>query len=148
MSRGFRFWIDALHSQVSASHVTVGPGVRAESGQEKSKAKVFAFSEAIDHIPLPREFYEHFADTSPGAEGFEDCASLFAHLENKGAVAEEFPIRHFQATQQSLGKKDLCSVYWQPGLEDPADRLTKVMCDMVPLPRLLGSPLRLFGSRE
>ena len=43
------------------------------------------------------------------------------------------------AIQQSIELEELNNVYWLPGAENPADGLTKVKSDMVPLLRLMES---------
>ena len=89
--------------------------------------------------------------------GFGDCESLFARLRNKKAIAEKYSARNFLGIQQSLGSNELDNVYWLPGTDSPADGLTEVESDMVPLlhvfksgtfrPGILG-PLRGISSRE
>ena len=51
--------------------------------------EVYAFSELIDHMALPREFYAPFSRMSPGVAGMEDCESLFTHMKNKKMVTEK-----------------------------------------------------------
>ena len=89
--------------------------------------------------------------------GFGDCESLFARLRNKKAIAEKYSARNFLGIQQSLGSNELDNVYWLPGTDSPADGLTEVESDMVPLlhvfksgtfrPGILG-PLRGISSME
>ena len=69
----------------------------------------------------------------------EDCESLFTHLKNKKLVAEKFFVRHFLSIRQALEVQELSSVYWIPGLGDPADGLTTTKSDRAPLLRLLKS---------
>ena len=111
----------------------------------------------IDRVMLLEEFYEPFADLSPDLLGFVDCESLFSHLKKQKMIAEKFLARHFLAIQQAAESGDLANVYWVPGLENPADSLTKVKSDMVPLLRLMESgcynpgvlrPLRGISSNE
>ena len=54
-------------------------------------------------------------------------------------ITEKFLVRHFLAIQQAVESGELANVYWIPGLENPADSLTKVKSDMVPLLRLMES---------
>ena len=85
----------------------------------------------------------------PGAAGLAGCESLFTDLKTKKMVAERFLVRCVSIIQQSLGDGDLENAYWLTGTESPADGLTKVQNDAVPLFRLLetvrfpsfGSPL-------
>ena len=57
---------------------------------------------AVDHVSVLRGSYEHFADASPGAHGFEDCENLLTRPKQRKNVADEFSIHHFLAAQQSL----------------------------------------------
>ena len=99
--------------------------------------EVYAFSEMIDHMALIREFYAPFVGLSPGMVGMEDCESLFSHLRNKKMVTEKYLIRHFLSIQQALEDGDLENVYWLPGTENPADGMTKVKSEMLPILSLL-----------
>ena len=60
----------------------------------------------IGNMSLLREFYEHFADSSPGVVGFEDYESLFTHARNKMTITEKFPICHFLAILHSLEMRE------------------------------------------
>ena len=57
--------------------------------------KVYAFSDMVDRMSLPREFYEPYVDSQVGAVGFEDCESLCAQLKRQETQAEEFSARQF-----------------------------------------------------
>ena len=83
-------------------------------------------------------------------------SSDYSHTSGKKAAAEKFLVRHFLAIQQAVAREELGLVYWLPGLENPADGLTKTKSDAAPLLRLLESgacnpgtlrPLRGVGSR-
>ena len=111
----------------------------------------------LDHMALLRECYSPFAKIAPSSAGFEDCESLFTHLKNRKMIAEKYLVRHFLSIQQFLEDGELDNVYWLPGLENPADSLTKVRCEMVPILTLLETgkfqpgalrPLRGVASRE
>ena len=52
-------------------------------------------------------------------------------------LAEKYWVRHFLSIQQALGEGELDNAYSAPGTEKPADGLTKVRSDTVPLLRLL-----------
>ena len=65
----------------------------------------------------------------------QDCESLFTDLEEQKMVAEKYPVRHFLRIQQVLEQGELDNVYWPPGSENPADGLTKVKGEMIPLHR-------------
>ena len=54
-------------------------------------------------------------------------------------VAEKYLVSHFASIQQALGEGDLDSAYWLPVTENPADGLTRVRGDMLPLLGLLES---------
>ena len=101
--------------------------------------EVYRLSEMVGHMLLLEDSYGPFGGVNPGAVGLEDCGSLFTHLKTKKMIAEEHLVRRFRRIQQALGGGDLENAYWLPGTEDPADGLTKVRRDMVPLLRLLGS---------
>ena len=101
--------------------------------------EVYAFSEMLDHMSMLREFYGHFAGMSPGLVGLEDWGSLFTHLKNSKMIAEKLLARHFLSIQQALEEQELDNVYWIPGRENPADGLTKLHSEILPLLRLLES---------
>ena len=101
--------------------------------------EVYAFSEMLDHMSMLREFYGHFAGMSLGLVGLEDCESLFTHLKNSKMITEKFSVRHFLSIQQALEEQELDNVYWIPGRENPADGLTKLHSEILPLLRLLES---------
>ena len=54
-------------------------------------------------------------------------------------VTEKYLVRHLLSIQQASEEGDLDNAYWLPGAENPADGLTRVRCDLVPLLRLLES---------
>ena len=54
-------------------------------------------------------------------------------------ITEKFPVRHFLSIQQAPEKKELDNVYRIPGKENPADGLTKLRIEVLPLLRLLES---------
>ena len=108
--------------------------VRSSLGRE-----VYALSELPDHMSMLPEFYEHFMDLAPGTMGLADCESLSTHFKNSKIAAEKFLVGRFLAIQQTLGTQELDNAYRLPGLENPADGLTKTKSGMVPLLRLPGS---------
>ena len=119
--------------------------------------EVYAFSEMVDHMSLIREFYAPFVDIPPGMVGLEDCESPFYHLRNKKMITEKYLVRHFLSIQQALEDGELENVYWLPGTENPADGMTKVKSEMVPMLQLLETgqfhpgtlrPLHGVGSSE
>ena len=101
--------------------------------------EVYALSEMVNHMLLLKEFYGPFEGMDPGVEGLEDCESLLTHLKTEKMIAEKCLVRRFLSIQQFLGEGDLENANWLPGTENPADSLTKVRSDMVPLLRLLES---------
>ena len=86
--------------------------------------EVYAFSEMLGHMSMLREFYGIFAGSKPGMIGLEDCESLFTHLKKSKSITEKFLVRHFMSIQQALEEKELNTVFWIPGKENPADGLT------------------------
>ena len=62
--------------------------------------------------------------------GKEDCESLFTHLKNRKLLAEKYLVRRFLSIQQLIEDGDLDNVYWLPGVENPADGLTKLKSEM------------------
>ena len=112
----------------------------------------------LDHAPLIREFNKSSLDVSPGIIGFEDCESRFTHLKKKEDTdAEKYLVGHFFGIQQSSENEELDNADWLRGLDAPADGLTKVESDKVPLLRLMESgtsspgilrPLRGMSSKE
>ena len=101
--------------------------------------EVYAFSEMLDYMAMLREFYGNFSGLRPGLVGLEDCESLFTHLKKSKMVTEKFLARHFLSIQQALEQKELDNVYWIPGKGNPADGLTKLRSEILPLLRLLES---------
>ena len=73
------------------------------------------------------------------------CESPATRLKEKKMIAEKYLERHFLSIQQALGEGDLENAYWLPGTENPADSLTKVRGDVVPLLRLLESGAFCLG---
>ena len=90
-----------------------------------------------------REFYGNFAGSKPGLIGLEDCESLFTHLKESKSITEKFLVRHLMSIQRALVEKELNNVFWIPGKENPADGLTKLRSDILPLTRLLVSLKRI-----
>ena len=87
---------------------------------------------------LLQDWYGPSWGIDPGEVGLENCESLFTHLKTK-IIAEKYLARHFSGIQQALEGGDLENAYWLPGTEGPADGLTKMRSDAVPLLRLLES---------
>ena len=54
-------------------------------------------------------------------------------------ITEKFLVRHFLSIQQALEEKELDNAYWAPGNKNPADGLTKLHSEILPLLRLLES---------
>ena len=86
-----------------------------------------------------REFFGHFVDLNPGMVGLEGCESLSTHSKKKKMIAEKFSARRFLAIQQATEIQRLDNAYWIPGRENPADGLTKLRSDLLPLLRLIES---------
>ena len=61
------------------------------------------------------------------------------HLKTMKMIAEKYSARLSSSIQKALEEGELDNVNWAPGPQDPADDLTKVRCDVVPLLRLLES---------
>ena len=82
-------------------------------------------------MSLLEGFNGPFVNLPPGMVDLEDYGSREA-------------VRHSSGVQQSSGHSESGNAYWLTGTVNPADGLTKVLSEMVPLPRLLGvfRPLR------
>ena len=52
-------------------------------------------------------------------------------------ITEKYLIRHFLSIQQFVEDGELDSIYWIPGVENPADGLTKIKSEMGPILSLL-----------
>ena len=111
----------------------------------------------MDHVALPREFYSPLSDISPGMVGMEACESPPTPRKTKGIIEERNLVRPSLGIQQFFGKGDLDTVNGLPRLEIPADGMTKVKSDILPLLRLLESgachpsvlrPLQLVAPNE
>ena len=76
--------------------------------------------------------------------GSVDCGSLLAHLTTKKTLKENMPAGALLRTQQAMQQGELGEIFRPPGIENPADRLTKVRSDMAPPLRPLesGQPQR------
>ena len=61
-------------------------------------------------------------------------------------IAEKYLLRHFASTQRGLAESDLDNAFWLPGAERPADGLTEVRSDVVPLLRLHGIRALFTGA--
>ena len=81
----------------------------------------YAFGEIVGRVALLREF----------------CSPLWARprgwrklvpplLEDKTMITEKYFLRHSLGIQQFSGNGELGSVYWLPGLVNPADGMTQV----------------------
>ena len=110
------------------------------------RGEVFALSEMLGHMSLSGGFYAPFEGVDPGMAGLEDCGGLLTFLKTKRTTAEEYPVRDFLSTQRAVEGGDLDTAFWLPGVETPADGLTKVRSDMVPLLGLLESGRSNPGS--
>ena len=71
--------------------------------------------------------------------GLEDCESLIAQLKTNKLITEKFLARHFSAVHQAIEIRELGNVYWIPRWENPADGLTKLRSESLPLLRLMES---------
>ena len=109
----------------------------SQTCQEQCRGEVYAFCEMIDHMALLREFYAPFSGAPQGMEGKKECDSLFSHLKNRTLLTGKYLVRHFLSIQQLIEDGDLDNVYWLPGVENPADGLTKLKSEMGPIPPLL-----------
>ena len=98
---------------------------------------MYACSEMVDHTPMLRQFFAHFAFLSFGLAGLEEFGSVFTHLKNKKTITEMFSVRHFLAIQRALEKQELRNVFWLPGSGNPADGLTRTKNGAAPPLRLL-----------
>ena len=99
--------------------------------------EVYSFSKMIDHMALSRGFYAPFSRISPSMVGMEDCESLFTHLENREMVTEKYLVRHFLSIQQFIEEGEQENAHRLPGVENPADGLTKIKSEMGPILSLL-----------
>ena len=96
-------------------------------------------SEMVGHMALIREFYSPSVDLSPGMVGLVGSESLFTHLKNRKMVTEKYLARHFSGIQQFLEGGELGNVYWLLGPENPADGVTEIKSDALPILNLLES---------
>ena len=110
----------------SASHFALGIEFARKMVKSSLGSEVYALSEMVDRILLLRDFYWPF--------------------KTERMIAEGYSVHHFLSIRQALDEGDLGNAYWLPGAENPADGLTKVRSDMVPLLRLLESGLFCLGQ--
>ena len=110
-----------------------------EPAERNLGGEVYALSEMVDPMLVGKDVYGPFAGINPGLAGVEDCESLFTHTKTKEVVAEKNLVRRFLSIQQAWEEGESENAYQLPGAENPADGLTKVRSDMVPLLKLLDS---------
>ena len=77
-----------------------------------------------------------FEGVNPGKVGLEDCEGLRTHFKTVERIVEKYLVRHLLSAQRALGEGEFENVR---STENPADVLTRVRSDMVPLLRPLGS---------
>ena len=92
--------------------------------------EAYAFGEMVGHAELLKAVYSPFVNISPGSAGMEARESLSTHLKKKEMVTERFLFRHFPCSRQVIGEGELEHVFWFPGLESPADGMTRVKSDV------------------
>ena len=107
---------------------------------------IYALSATVDHMSPLRNVYAPFEGPYPGMVGQEDCESPFTRLATKRAIAEKYLALNFLSIHQALGPGELDKVYRLPGTGAPADRLTEVRSDIVPLLQILESARFYPGS--
>ena len=111
MPIGFLDWVDTIGSVEPMPHSSVDVGISLGG-------EVCAFSLMVGHTSAQRKFHEPYTSHAgllwkqPGMSGLEDCESRFAHLGDKGAIAEENPARHSPGSQQSMGSNELDNAQW------------------------------------
>ena len=108
--------------------------VRSRSGGE-----VYALSEMVDHMTLPRDFYGPCGGLDPGMVGLEDCGSPCSRLKTKKVAAENYFARHFSSIRMAFEEGELDNAYWALGAENPADGLATERSATAPVVRLLVS---------
>ena len=99
--------------------------------------EVYAFSEMLDHMSMLRDFFGHFTDLFSGMAGLGDCESLATHLKKDKLITEKFLVRHFLAIQQATELQELENALGILGKMNPADGLTKLHSEVLPLFRLM-----------
>ena len=99
------------------------------------RGEVYAFSEMVDHLSLPREPYGPFVDMSPGAAGIESRENSFTRPRGRRPITEEYSARHSQGARQALGGNELPNVYCLSDTENPAGGLAKEKSGTAPLVR-------------
>ena len=66
-----------------------------------------------------------------------DCESLFTKVKTRKMITGQYQVRHFLSFQQALEQGELDTLFWVPGVGNPADGVTRVRSDVVPLFRLV-----------
>ena len=88
---------------------------------------MYALSEMDDHLSLPRELYEPFADN-------ENRENSVTHLRRRQPITGEYSARHSQGARQALGGNEHPNIYSLSDAENPAGGLTKEKSGTAPLP--------------
>ena len=101
--------------------------------------EVFALSRMADHRLLLKVWFGPFDGVNPGEVGSGDCESMATRLATAKMLSTRYLLRHFLSIQRALEGGGLGNSCWLRGAENPADGLTIVRSDVVPLLRLLES---------
>ena len=115
-------------------------------GRSSLGGEVYALSDMVDHMTLMRDLFGPLGDSALEVARLKECESLFPRLNDEKMIAAKYAARHFLSSQRALGQGVLGNIYWLPGLDSPAGRLTEVRSAMAPLLRILESGRFCLGS--
>ena len=142
MPSGSCLWLDVLVFIRPAPYFAAGIQVYRKAGEKQPGWLSVRTKRNGGSNDSVAEFVRALWSANPGLAGLEDCESLPANLKTKKMVGEKYVVRHFLGTHQALEEGDLDNA----STEVPADGLTEVRGDMVPLLRLLESGCFSPGS--
>ena len=95
---------------------------------------------------LLQSFYASCLCLGRGVMGLEDCESLSPYMIKSRVLAEEHLPRRFLPIQNPVRSHTLKNVFWPPDPKNPADGLTILKCDLVPLRALLNEEACVPGA--
>ena len=143
---GLRDWPDVDDCVGPVPYFAMDIRVFPEAGGSGLGGEVDALSEMVAHMLVLKDSFGPSVGLGPGMVGLEASESLSARQHTKKMVAEKYSARHFLGIQGAPVESESDNAPWLPETGIPADGLTKVRGDVVPLLKLLESGASNPGS--